>query len=215
ESTWRGGWVDPAGGGWRRPDATQDRGAGAVSPAGGQPNMPGNTALAKTPSRYEQPDPHVHLFGNDYRWKLASEPMDDASNSLDPVGIDVQARSSPMLRFAKEVAQRTGIPVAVLPASYSGSSIMPAPSGDRTNHWTRDADDPQRRTTLYGSALSRVLVQDYASPIRGIIWYQGEADAAVPTADYLAALRQLVSDLRSDLAAPALFFASCQLASFP
>jgi len=92
---------------------------------------------------------------------------------------------------------------------------MPAPSGDRTNHWTRDADDPQRRTTLYGSALSRVLAQDYASPIRGIIWYQGEADATVPTADYLAALRQLVSDLRSDLAAPALFFASCQLASFP
>src|SRR5262249_850630 len=146
--------------------------------------------------------------------KLATEPMDDPTNSADPVGIDSQARSSPMLRFAKEVAQRAGIPVAIMPAAASSSSIMPvtvgAPSAPR---WTRAPQDPRRRTTLYGSAISRVLVQRYTSPIRGVIWYQGEADGAVPPADYLAALRQLVTDLRTDLASPHLFFASCQIAS--
>jgi hypothetical protein len=207
--------VSPTSGAVLLTDTTRNLAVGDVFLAAGQSNMAGNNGLAESPSLYEQPDPRVHLFGNDYRWKLASEPMEDASNSLDPVGIDPQARSSPMLRFAKEVTQRTGIPVAILPASSTGSSIMPATTGDRfANRWTRDAQDPQRRTTLYGSALSRVLVQDYASPIRGLIWYQGEADAAVPTADYLATLRQLVSDLRSDLASPALFFASCQLASY-
>ncbi len=207
--------VNPTSGVVLLTDTTRNLAVGDVFLAAGQSNMSGNNGLAEAPSHYEQPDPQVHLFGNDYRWKLATEPMENAANSLDPVGIDSQARSSPMLRFAKEVTQRTGIPVAIMPASSSGSSIMPATTGDPfANHWTRDAQDPQRRTTLYGSALSRVLVQDYASPIRGVIWYQGESDAAVPTADYLATLRQLVSDLRTDLASPALFFASCQLASY-
>src|SRR5262249_37945698 len=77
--------------------------------------------------------------------------------------------------------------------------------------WVRDPLDPLSRTTLYGSAVSRILAQGYASPIRGVIWYQGESDAGRALAAYRDGLQDFVSHLRADLASPSLFFASCQL----
>jgi hypothetical protein len=75
----------------------------------------------------------------------------------------------------------------------------------------RDPIAPASRTTLYGSAISRVLVQGYAQPIRGLIWYQGESDTTQAVDVYRTALGTFVADLRGDLANPGLFVAICQL----
>ncbi|MCU0230213.1 MAG: sialate O-acetylesterase, partial [Acidobacteria bacterium] len=56
--------------------------------------------------------------------------------------------------------------------------------------------------------------QGYAHPIRGALWYQGESDAGRGTDLYLADLRALVSNLRTDLGAPELYFGNCQLATY-
>ena len=80
----------------------------------------------------------MHAFGNDHRWTLAHEPVDDPTDSVDDVGIDQFARSSPMLRFAKELVARIGVPVAVIPASGSGASLLPPRAGEpASNRWAR------------------------------------------------------------------------------
>jgi hypothetical protein len=174
--------------------------------------MSGVSAWYEPRSTWEAPDPRVHLFGNDYRWKIGTEPMDDPSDSIDAVSIDPFARHSSMLRFAKEVAHRTGIPIAIIPASRSASRVVPAPPGQsNAGRWVRDPISPFSRTTLYGSAVSRVLVQHYGQPIRGLLWYQGENDHDQPIAAYRDALHGLVDNLRVDLANPGLFVAACQL----
>jgi|SRR5262245_16529133 len=203
--------VDPSTGAVLLTDAVHSLAVGDVFLAAGQSNMSGNNGYFESPSAYEASDPLVHLFGNDRGWKLAAEPMDDPTDSIDDVGIDSRARSSPMLRFAKEVARAAQVPVAIVPASASGSALLPPPSGGTAGTWARDPLDPLSRTTLYGSAVSRILAQGYASPIRGVIWYQGESDAGRGLAAYRDGLRGLVSHLRADLASPSLFFASCQL----
>jgi hypothetical protein len=207
--------VDPATGVVLASDAVHDVAVGDVFLAAGQSNMSG-AGTYQSPATYEPPDPQVHLFGNDWRWKLAVEPMDDPSDSVDDVGIDSLARSSPMLRFAKEVAARTGVPVAIIPASSSASSLLPPPPGGSfANRWARDPADPLSRRTLYGAAVSRVLAQNYSDPIRGVIWYQGEADVGTDPETYTEHLGALVANLRADLASPELLFASCQISHPP
>jgi hypothetical protein len=111
-----------------------------------------------------------------------------------------------MLRFAKEIAAVTGVPVAIVPAPLGGTNLH--------TQWQRRSDDPTHRGTLYGSAVHRVLVQDYDDPIRGVIWYQGESDVGRTTEAYLADLQQLVAHFRTDLDHPGLFFGNCQLATY-
>jgi hypothetical protein len=152
----------------------------------------------------EPPDPSVHLFGNDYVWKQAGEPMDSGVDQVDGVSADT-ATHSLMLRFGKEVAAAVGVPVAIIPAPRGGTNLYA--------QWQRDADDPTNRGTLYGSALHRVLSQGYAHPIKGVIWYQGESDVGWGYSVYLGLLEQLVADFRIDLANPDLFFGNCQLAT--
>ncbi|MEO1273633.1 MAG: sialate O-acetylesterase, partial [Myxococcota bacterium] len=57
---------------------------------------------------------------------------------------------------------------------------------------------------------------NFAYPIRGVLWYQGESDYSdhKPAAQYGVHLEQLVHDLRRDLKNPELVFITCQLASF-
>ncbi len=183
-------------------DVVAQLAVGDVFLAVGQSNMSGYSG-GLDPA--EPPVDRVHLFGNDYVWKRAREPMDDGTDQVDRVSEESPAHTL-MLRFAKEIEQAAGVPVAIIPAPLGGTNLH--------TQWQRRADDPDNRGTLYGSAIHRVLSQGWDHPIRGVIWYQGESDVGRGTDAYLADLEQLVADFRSDLGNPELYFGNCQLATY-
>ncbi|GAB4223740.1 MAG: hypothetical protein Kow0062_24430 [Acidobacteriota bacterium] len=194
--------VDPADGSILGQDVVVALAVGDVFLAAGQSNMSGYSGSVDPA---EPPVDRVHLFGNDYVWKRAAEPMDDGTDQVDRVSEEFPAHSL-MLRFAKEIEQGTGVPVAIVPAPLGGTNLH--------TQWQRRADDPDNRGTLYGSAIHRVLSQGFAHPIRGVIWYQGESDVGRGTDAYLADLQQLVANFRADLGNPELYFGNCQLATY-
>ncbi|UCF67405.1 MAG: hypothetical protein JSV80_16810 [Acidobacteriota bacterium] len=182
-------------------DAVVSIAVGDVFLAAGQSNMSGYSG---TLDPVEPPVPEVHLFGNDYVWKQASEPMDDGTDQVDRVSEECPAHTL-MLRFAKEVSAAIGVPVAIVPAPLGGTNLF--------SQWQRRVDDPTHRGTLYGSSVHRVLTQGYAYPIRGVLWYQGESDVGRGTQAYRQDLEILVANYRADLGHPQLLFGNCQLAT--
>ncbi|MEO1273780.1 MAG: sialate O-acetylesterase, partial [Myxococcota bacterium] len=105
--------VDAEGGAIRGEDTVHHIGIGDVFLTAGQSNMSGYP-LAMNPA--EIPSPMAHLFGNDFSWKKAIEPIDDGKRQFDLVSLDFP-QHSPQLSFAKHLAESTGVPVAVIPSS--------------------------------------------------------------------------------------------------
>jgi len=175
---------------------------GDVFLAGGQSNMSGYSGDMLNA---ETPVDEVHVFHNDYMWKRASEPMDDGTDQVDRVSYETPLHTL-MLRFAKEIFQATGVPVAIIPGPLGGTNLY--------SQWQRDASSHANRGTLYGSLLHRALLQNYAHPIKGFLWYQGESDAGRGTASYKADLKRLMEQYREDLDNPSLFFGIVQLATY-
>ena len=183
-------------------DALREIAVGDVFLAGGQSNMSGYSgSLAGA----EAPTDLIHLFGNDYVWKRASEPMDDGTDQVDLVSVESPAHTL-MLRFAKEIQQAVGVPVAIIPGPLGGTNLY--------SQWQRDAADHDNRGTLYGSLLYRSLVQSFGAPPKGFLWYQGESDAGRGTALYKQDLLRLMAQYREDLGNPDLWFGIVQLATY-
>lgn len=175
---------------------------GDVFLAGGQSNMSGYSgSLAGA----EAPIDEVHLFHNDYRWKRAAEPMDDGTDQVDLVSAE-SPQHTLMLRFAKEIFQATGVPVGIVPGPLGGTNLY--------SQWQRNDAYHDDRGTLYGSLLHRGLLQGYAAPIKGYLWYQGESDSGRGTALYKADLERLMAEYREDLGNPGLLFGIVQLATY-
>lgn len=185
-------------------DTVHEIGVGDVFLASGQSNMSGYSGSL---TGAEEPISEAHVFGNDYHWKKAQEPMDSGTNQLDLVSAE-NPQHSLMLRFAKEMVAATGVPIAIIPAPLGGTNL--------STQWQRSSSDPDNRGTLYGSSIYRTLVQGYAWPIKGVIWYQGESDSllSVSTDTYFSLLEDLVSEYRLDLGNPDLLFGICQLATY-
>jgi hypothetical protein len=193
-----------AGGGVVSQQVLRDVAVGDVWIAAGQSNTSG---YAGTTFGADAPRPEVHLFGNDGRWKEASEPMDDGADQTDAVSYEAPSCSF-LLAFGKELFERTGVPVAVVPTPLGGTNLF--------SQWQRTAAHPAARQTLYGSMISRARSASPAAPPRGIVWFQGESDAlSSRTKDqYLADLQAFVANARADLAAPGLAFLCGQLGTF-
>lgn len=97
------------------------------------------------------------------------------------------------MRLGQVLADRTGIPVAILNGADGGR-----PSG-----FFRRADDlPADPATNYGRLLGRVTGGGLAGAVRGVIWYQGESDTGLsgnPTAaQHDAHVRALMTGWRAD-----------------
>jgi hypothetical protein len=135
----------------------------------GQSNMSG---MGELPKSGEKIDPRVYVFGNDYRWKLAKEPIDDSTNQVDLVSEDISAGFGPSVAFATTLLERRpDLVIGLIPCAKGGSSI---------HEWRRDVND----NTLYGSCLKRIRAASVMGNIAGLLYFQGEIDAVDPKEDH-------------------------------
>ncbi|MGA7934134.1 MAG: sialate O-acetylesterase [Kovacikia sp.] len=164
----------------------------------GQSNMSG---LGDLPQSGTSTDPRVYVFGNDYRWKLAKEPVDDPTNQVDRVSEDKLAGFGPSMSFASTLLEKNpNRVIGLIPCAKGGASIA---------EWRRNLDD----TTLYGSCLKRVRAASAMGRVTGILFFQGEIDTVDPREApdrtflpnrWAEEFAVLVKDWRRDLSLPEL-----------
>ena len=143
----------------------------------GQSNMEGVGDLVDvTP-----PNPRVMLNGMDGRWGIAEEPLHWLVDSPDPVHsgnpADRAARSAQThksrskgaglgLPFGVMMTEATGVPIGLVACAHGGTSM---------EEWN-PAKKEQGGNSLYGSMIRQV--KEAGGKVRGVLWYQGESDAA-------------------------------------
>lgn len=147
----------------------------------GQSNMVGRANLEGA----EQPDPRVFVLGKDGVWAVAREPLHEERTGLSGARIGAGLG----LPFAKEMVRISGTPIGLVPVAVGGTSL-----------WQWDPSDPK---SLYASMMKRVRLA--GGRVKGVLWYQGEADARTDRADqYEARFVEFVRALRRDLGNDAL-----------
>lgn len=106
----------------------------------------------------------VHQLGNDEQWKLATHPIEDATNTLHPITITrIFHGTSPWLTFGKYLYQKTRIPIGLIPTALGGSSI---------SKWVNNHKEPG---VLFNNMEDMIIKA--GGKIRGLVWYQGETDS--------------------------------------
>jgi len=186
----------------------------------GQSNMQGAGWLVKG----EAPHPDVWLFTSAGEWEVARDPLHRCLENYTPevlermkarnparINRDIlmemarDARANPVqgvgpgLTFGKAMVAATGRPVGLIPAAHGGTSL---------DEWTPTPDDRAGRT-LYGAMLHRirrVTQTESAGVLKGILWYQGEADARDSTiaVTYMERFTRWVEAVRRDTGLPEL-----------
>ena len=190
-----------------QPDAGADSLGSGVDPAHvgrvavfvlvGQSNMSGRGALPAA----QAPDSAVYVFGNDYRWRLAVEPVDDPSGQVDAVSLDKAAGFGPSRAFADSLRARyPGLVIGLVPCA-KGATII--------EEWHTSPDD----ATLYGSCLKRARAAEPMGRIAGALFFQGESDTndletlhgfPLRPNTWATHFTRFVHDLRRDLRQPRL-----------
>ena len=174
----------------------------------GQSNMVG---WAPIPAE-QKTDSRIYVFGNDYRWRVADEPIDDAYNQVDEVSEDRIAGFGPALAFAfASLDRHPEAAIGLIPCAKNSSAIK---------QWQRNLSDQ----TLYGSCLKRALAASTMGHISGILFLQGETDAQNPTLypepephpfDWGFLFTAFITDFRNDLQEPELPIIFAQLGRDP
>lgn len=172
----------------------------------GQSNMVG---WAPIPGD-ENTDPHIYVFGKDYRWRLANHPIEDAFNQVDMVSENRIAGFGPAMDFAfASLEHHPKLVIGLIPCAKNSSGII---------QWQRNLSDQ----SLYGSCLKRVHTASTMGKITGILFFQGETDAADPIqypdpppqpSDWSELFTAFVTNFRNDLGNPNLHVVFAQIGS--
>ena len=179
----------------------------------GQSNMEGVGNLVDV----AQPNAVVHSFDMTDVWGIAREPLHTLPSAIDQVhwakGKDRLAGeqlekfianrkkgAGPGLPFAISMYQHTSIPVGLVPCAHGGTSM---------DQW-----DPSKKgeggDSLYGATIRRILA--VGGKIKGILWYQGEAEASAKLAPvFQTKFEKLIQAFRADTAQPDLPFYYVQI----
>ena len=196
----------------------------------GQSNMVGNGRLVEL----EPPHELVHNFNMRYEWEVAEEPLHSLAESTDeahwanaghleplwavprrkatgPLEGEERARfrrnrqhgTGLALSFAKQVVSQTGVPIGLIPCAHGGTSLK---------QWDPGLKSAGRKS-LYGAQLARI--QSVGGTVKGVLWYQGEADMARGSAAaYGERFRRHIEQLRADLQQPDLPFYFVQIGRY-
>lgn len=156
----------------------------------GQSNAEGQGQPQSNP---ESPlDEGVRMLGNDYVWKPAREPTDDATHQVDMVSADSNPMYSFGVRLANNLRRDTERWTYLIPAALGGSNF--AGNGNNAHGWNPAGFTPvYNRDYLSGSAIYRGLVSAglrpnpesggqnpfpaEGGPVRTVVWYQGESES--------------------------------------
>lgn len=159
----------------------------------------------------EAGNPAVRMFGNDYAWKEAYEPVNDNVGQVDKVSEDsgVNVNHSFGVRLGKRLHETLGHPVYLIPSAKGSSSATEwLPPSNRLN-----------RDTLFGSANYRSqvsagwiesanpTVEPEGGPVGLIVWYQGESDrGSSAQAEYIRRTEQIMDAFIAELHNPAIVY---------
>ena len=138
----------------------------------------------------------VYLLTPGANMQIATNPLNRYS-SIEYMGST--NRIGPACSFAKKMRSTTGSNIGLMQNSKGGSSIV---------SWLKGSADK-----YYEEALRRALDVKKFGEIKGIIWHQGESNSGDTTL-YKTQLTKMVSDFRTDLGLPNLFFIAGQLAQW-
>jgi hypothetical protein len=171
----------------------------------GQSNMEGWGELPAEQTLH----PRAFVFGNDYAWRLASEPIDRPEGQVDPAS-GASGGLGPGLAFGIAlVAERPEMIVGLIPCARGDTTIF---------EWQRSLSDE----SLYGACLKRIRAASPMGELAAILFFQGEADALDPetnpdrvisAANYGQMFARVVDDLRADLDQPDLPLVYAQIGS--
>lgn len=174
----------------------------------GQSNMSG---VGPVPANAPGPSSQIYLFGNDYRWRIAEEPLDAPTNQVDEVSLDRFAGYGSGLAFANALlADNPDLVIGLIPCAKWSSTI---------SEWRRDLSD----NALYGSCIKRAQAASTMGDLAGILFFQGESDTVDPARfpkfdpqpDQWASLfAELVADFRTDLGQPDLPVVFAQIGTY-
>lgn len=176
----------------------------------GQSNMLGYGNLIDV----QPPVEAVHSFDMADNWVVAKEPLHKPRSSAYRIYWPKNEKGEPErwtaqregeliartgkgsglgLPFAVELYRRSGVPIGLIPCALGGTSM---------DQWNPEFKD-RGGDSLYGAALGRINA--VGGKVRGILWYQGEADASLKTvAGFEKKFENLVAAFRNDLNQPAL-----------
>ena len=162
----------------------------------GQSNMAGRGTVEK---QDRMPHPRVLTFNKENKWVPA----------IDPIHFDKKiAGVGPGRTFGLTIAEHNPLAtIGLIPCAVGGTSIR---------KWQPGGWDEKTKTHPYDDMLKRLRIARKSGTLKGIIWHQGEADAAMGTrGTYEKALTTLIERLRTECADPNLPFVIGQLGQFP
>jgi hypothetical protein len=107
----------------------------------------------------------VHVFNNAHRWALATQPMNDSTDTVHPANREASnPGQSPWLHWARLVKAETHFPIGLIQTSLGGSGLQPWYPATPGQH------------PLFDVMVNAVAAA--GGKAKGVLWYQGESDNA-------------------------------------
>lgn len=176
-----------------RGDMVHHFGVGDVFIIAGQSNAAGRA----TDAVFDPPELGVHLLRPGNVWDLASHPLHETTHAvLTPEEENNNPSHSPFLAFGRRLRAALAYPIGLVPLARGGSGLW---------QWNPNEEGGQYRHMLQ-------VTRSCCPRVRGVVWYQGCADAFEHKGGtYLARFARMVDCWRKDMGIPDLPFLTAQL----